>query len=268
MTIGDDGEASAVFTGEFVVPGRTPEDLWLSHLERYRFASELVANKTVLDVACGTGYGSDYLAEHGAKSVVGGDLSPQAIAHAAGHFDRPNLAFFKLSANSLPFRKSTFDAVVSFETLEHLEHPEQFLRECSRVLRPEGSFVCSTPMRFAWRPPWAPKSLNPYHVQEFSLGELQSMIAREFDRVELFGQACSRFTDVLTRYLAFSSGLILSLIPRTRTLSTGARDFVLGLRPHRARKNIDDRSLFRVKRLPRTLPGFPGIVIAKALRRT
>jgi SAM-dependent methyltransferase len=268
MNSSEDIDTAAVFTGEFVIPGRTPEDLWLSHFERYRFASEFTANKTVLDVACGTGYGSDYLAAQGAKRVVGGDISPEALAYAARHFRRPTLDFVKLDGGRLPFVESTFDVVLSYETIEHMEDQGQFLRECSRVLRPEGVFVCSTPMRLAWRPPWVPKSLNPFHRRELTAGELRDTLRDQFDDVTLFAQACIRFVDVLARYIAFSSGLILSIAPRTHTLSDRARDYLLSLRPPRSRTwSSGDRSQFAVRPLPKMLPGFPGVIIAKAGRR-
>ena len=253
---------------EFVVPGRSSQDLWRSHFERYRFAADLTPGKKILDLACGSGYGSDYLAEHDAKRVVGGDVSTEALTYATRHFVRPNLSFVKLNAVCLPFPPCSFDAVVSFETVEHVRDSDEFLRECARVLRPEGVFLCSTPMRFAWRPPWVPEPLNPFHAREFSLAELRDAIGDHFDDVQLFGQACTRFDGVLARYVAFSSGLLLSFLPRAGSLSHRARDALLGLRPEKPRKpSGKGRDLFAVRPLPGVLPGFPGVVIAKAGRR-
>lgn len=59
------------FTGEFVVPNKTPYATYQEHINRYVFASNFVMNKIVLDVACGTGYGSNCLLKS-AKMVVGG----------------------------------------------------------------------------------------------------------------------------------------------------------------------------------------------------
>ena len=46
------------FTGEFVVPNKTPYGTWQQHINRYLFASKIAKGKTVSDVACGVGYGS------------------------------------------------------------------------------------------------------------------------------------------------------------------------------------------------------------------
>ena len=51
-------------------------------LAKYSFAAGYVKDKVVLDVACGAGYGSRYLFDKGAKTVVGGDISPEAIKAA------------------------------------------------------------------------------------------------------------------------------------------------------------------------------------------
>ncbi|TLZ75833.1 MAG: class I SAM-dependent methyltransferase, partial [Methanobacteriota archaeon] len=123
----DQIEPSTPFTGEYVVPEKTPENEWLPHIERYRFAGHVAPGKVILDVACGTGYGSDLLAGLAAKQVIGGDASPEALSFANHRFGRENLAFVKLDGSRLPFRPSTFDAVVSFETVEHMKDPAEFL---------------------------------------------------------------------------------------------------------------------------------------------
>ncbi len=50
--------AELEFTGERVVPSKTPYVTYQEHINRYSFASKFIKNKIVLDVASGTGYGS------------------------------------------------------------------------------------------------------------------------------------------------------------------------------------------------------------------
>lgn len=128
------------FTGEFVVPNKTPYETWQHHINRYFFASKIVKGKTVLDVACGVGYGSSHLAKRGAKFVVGGDYSKDALEYAKTHYEKMNLEFIRLDARSLPLRNDCFDVIVSFETIEHLDNYRQFLSECNRTLKKGGSF--------------------------------------------------------------------------------------------------------------------------------
>jgi len=268
VTPPDEVDPAIPFTGEYVVPGRTPENEWLPHIERYRFASQLAPGKVILDVACGTGYGSDLLAGHAANRVVGGDASPGALSFATDRFRRENLSFLKLDASRLPFPPSTFDAVVSFETLEHMPDPGQFLRECARVLRPNGVLLCSTPMRLAWRPPWMPKPLNPFHTREFTVGELRAALNDAFDRAEFYGQACLAPVEWVTRYIVGTSNFVLSRIPGVRSVSPNKLDWLLGYWPPASRRSRPlDRSRFEVRPLPAWVPGFPSVIVAKAVRR-
>ena len=50
-----------------------------------------------------------------------------------------------LNTERLPYPDSSFDLVTCTEVIEHLEHYRSVLREVSRVLRPGGVFVVSTP---------------------------------------------------------------------------------------------------------------------------
>ena len=268
VTLPDEIGHGTPFTGEYVVPGKTPDNEWLPHIERYRFASHVAPGKVILDVACGTGYGSDLLAGLAAKRVVGGDASPEALSFASHRFRRENLSFLKLDGIRLPFRSSTFDAVVSFETVEHMKDPDQFLRECARVLRPNGILLCSTPMRLAWRPPWMPKPQNPFHTREFTVNELRAALDERFDQVEFFGQACIGTLEWVTRYVVSTSDFVLSRIPTVRARTQHKLDWLLGYWPPASRRAQPlDARRFEVRPLSPRIPGFPGAIVAKAVRR-
>ena len=105
----------------------------------------------VLDVASGTGLGSQLLHAYGAELVVGAESDPDALRHV-----RPapsGLSFVRADAQALPFADASFDAVVSFETIEHLADARALLAECRRVLREEGLLYLSTPNRTVTRCP-------------------------------------------------------------------------------------------------------------------
>ena len=70
-------------TVERVVPGTRSWELYgYEHLQRYLFVKEFIKDKNVLDAACGSGYGSYFMATEGnAKSVTGIDISETAIEH-------------------------------------------------------------------------------------------------------------------------------------------------------------------------------------------
>lgn len=158
-----------------------------AHVGRYVFASRFLSGKLCLDVACGSGYGSNLLRKSGARMVAGGDLSTKAIEWARSHYAYDGLHFFLADAQQLPLKGESFDAVVSIETVEHLEEPRQFLRECYRVLKPNGYFICSTPNKLMHS--YIQEPLLPYHKHEFHIDELRFLAAEEqFQAIAIYGQ--------------------------------------------------------------------------------
>jgi 2-polyprenyl-3-methyl-5-hydroxy-6-metoxy-1,4-benzoquinol methylase len=118
------------------------------HLIRYVFAMESIANKDVLDIACGSGYGM-YLMSYLAKSVSGYDYNEEAIKEA-GTFgykcdcalEVRNLEEDKSLANS---KHEMFDVVTCFETIEHVSNPEVLLNNIKNIIKPKGVIYISTP---------------------------------------------------------------------------------------------------------------------------
>jgi ubiquinone/menaquinone biosynthesis C-methylase UbiE len=160
------------------------------HLARYRFAASLAAGKEVVDCACGDGTASRLMAEGGAVRVRAFDLSEETIAEARAAHPLPNVRFEPGDATALPLADDSADLYVSLETIEHLPDVGRFLDEVLRVLRPTGTFVCSTPDRDVYSPghelesrPW-----NRFHVRELSQPEFAALLASRFREVALFGQ--------------------------------------------------------------------------------
>jgi len=92
----------------------------------------------VLDVGCGKGFLVKALKEIGVDAY-GIDISKYALTS-------PGLAYLVLgSAESLPFKDSSFDLVTSLEVVEHLENPEKFFIEAKRILKPKGILFITTP---------------------------------------------------------------------------------------------------------------------------
>lgn len=175
----------AEFTGERIIPGQVDDDLLNEHLARYAFASRLARGKRVLDAGCGTGYGSAELAKV-ALSVNAVDVAPEALAWAREHFPLPNLCFEQASATSLPHADASFDLVVSFEVIEHLEDWAAFLREVRRVLVPCGQFIVSTPNRLYYAETRERTGPNPFHVHEFDYAEFRAELGAVFPHISLF----------------------------------------------------------------------------------
>ena len=168
---------------ERIVPGEAEPGIDAIHLKRYAFALPFCVDRRVLDAGCGVGYGSARLAAR-AASVVGIDVSDDAIAYAKAHYGAPNLSFQTMDAAALSFDDASFDAVCSFETVEHVDDAERVVAEFARVLTSDGVLVVSTPQ--VERTTTSPA--NPFHRIEFARADFEELLRRHFDSVELYGQ--------------------------------------------------------------------------------
>lgn len=176
------GSVELEYTGERVVPGVTPQAIFRESQMRYAFAAQFVRGRRVVDVACGSGIGTDYLLRAGAHVCVGLDLDPVALRYAAIRFGLCQLA--ACDASRLCLSSESVDVVVSFETIEHVADPRIFLAECYRVLRPGGRLVCSTPNREVTQ--WDLQ--NPFHLAEMPVRDFCEKVTAIFQNCSLYGQ--------------------------------------------------------------------------------
>ena len=180
------------FTGERVIPGQVEADLWAEHVARYAFAARYAAGKRVLDVGCGTGYGTAELAKT-ARSATGVDVAPEAVEYATEHY--PGITFRIAPAGKLPFDVASFDLITAFELIEHLDDWRAMLHEVRRVLDRAGVFIVSTPNKLYYAETRGTAGPNPYHRHEFEYAEFRSSLSEFFphvrvllqDRMESFG---------------------------------------------------------------------------------
>jgi len=165
---------------------------WGEHVHRYREALLYIdAGDTVLDIACGTGFGTDIIAGKTTGKVIGGDIAEEAILECRGHWNKSNLEFRVLDGTQLDFPDQYFNKIVSFETIEHTGKYREMAAEFARVLKPGGLLILSTPNRAVSSPDGV--IINPYHVQEFTCEELQQILAPLFSSVQLSGQRYARY---------------------------------------------------------------------------
>jgi ubiquinone/menaquinone biosynthesis C-methylase UbiE len=172
------------FTGERFMP-ECVREIRYEHYHRYVFARELLHGRKVLDAACGEGYGSALLAAS-ASSVTGVDLDRAAIEHASSRYRSGNLQFETADCLDLPFEEAAFDAIVSFETLEHLEDQRRLLAGFRRVLRPGGFLLISTPDKAVYTDRLGNR--NAFHVRELYRAEFESLLGEFFPAYRLWGQ--------------------------------------------------------------------------------
>jgi ubiquinone/menaquinone biosynthesis C-methylase UbiE len=173
------------FTGERFVPSEKGQ-IYYEHIHRYLLCHSLIQNKNVLDIACGEGYGSAYLATQ-AISVVGVDISTEAIDHARNQYNHvQNLNFQIGSCDEIPQEDSSIDVVISFETIEHHNKHEEMMLEVKRVLKSDGILILSSPNKNFFQK--IPNHNNPFHIKELNYMELIELLKKHFNHVLLYGQ--------------------------------------------------------------------------------
>ena len=159
---------------------------YLNHVKFYRFAAQFAAGRSVLDVGCGTGYGTAMLADAGARRVCGCDLSDHALDYARREFGG-KAEFIKASCTDMrTCADSSFDLIVCSEVLEHLTEAGQVdaaLSEMKRVSGPEALFVLATPN----------VEMIPGHG--FAHGDLHRLCDAHFSRFVVFENALVPLED-------------------------------------------------------------------------
>jgi len=141
------------------------------HLHRSRPAGR------ILDLGCGSGHGTRELAGSGALIVGVDRVAPDPIAESVPRACQ----FVCADLYQLPFRGAVFDLVASFQVIEHLENPSEYLAAIARLLEPDGLAMLTTPNLLM------SDRANPYHVHEYEAAELEARLLEHFAEVELFG---------------------------------------------------------------------------------
>ncbi len=173
------------FTGERYLPDIDGE-IHYEHFHRYAFCLDFVEGKTVLDIACGEGYGTSVLADR-AKNVCGVDLSEEAIDHARSVYGANRRCKFKQGAvTDIPYPDKHFDVVVSFETIEHLAEQREMLAEIKRVMKADGLLIISTPEKRYYSK--VSKKKNEFHVKELERREFRMLLGDYFKHEIMLGQ--------------------------------------------------------------------------------
>ncbi|KRD44627.1 hypothetical protein ASE38_11120 [Cellulomonas sp. Root930] len=189
-------------SGERMIPAlHRPSLLYAEHWTRYLVAAEIVLGKRVLDIASGSGYGSSLLAES-AASVVGVDVSEEAVAYATATYGTPNLEFRHGDAQSIPLADDSVDVVVTFETIEHVADYHRFVMEIDRVLAPGGIALVSTPNDLEF------VEGNHFHLHEFVYDELLELLAPHFAHITPYFQATWQAVAVGTEQDLGTEGVV------------------------------------------------------------
>jgi 2-polyprenyl-3-methyl-5-hydroxy-6-metoxy-1,4-benzoquinol methylase len=166
-------------------------DCYFAHLSIYRFALDHCRGKRVLDAGCGTGYGSDYLRENGAASVLAIDSSQEAIRYCRRHFQTPGLQFRRMGVSDIgELAPQRFDLVFCSNTLEHVPDVASFFHAANRLLEPDGLLILAVPA-IVDEESRTYDSSNPYHLNIWSPHQWRHVLGGYFANVESYRHALS-----------------------------------------------------------------------------
>jgi glycosyltransferase involved in cell wall biosynthesis len=167
------------FTGERVVPDdmKNAINVMQDHIARYNFALEYVKDKTVVDAACGTGYGCSLMSKV-AANVIGIDKDELTITYARDHYKG---AFYLMDLDLIEnWTSAGWDVITSFETIEHLENPDKFLRWAADHCE---KFIFSIPIN----------DDSEFHKHVWNIEEIKKLISKYFTNPAFYSQERMNF---------------------------------------------------------------------------
>jgi len=190
---------------------------------RYYWAGGYCPNMDVLEAACGTGQGLGFLAKH-ANSLEAGDFSESIFEIARRHYgDRVNLRQF--DAQNMPFANHSKDIIILFEAIYYLPDAEQFIRECTRVLRPGGKVLIATANKdlFDFNP-------SPHSHKYYGVMEMQAAFSQYGFNTEFFGDTPVDTVSMRQKILRPVKRLVVSLglMPKSMAGKKLLKRFVFG----------------------------------------
>lgn len=150
---------------------------WIWHTHKIFIAKKIIKAlkfKNLLDIGCASGYMLDKISQDYPKArYFGIDVYDKAITTAKNNY--PNLNFKNASADKLPFKKNSFDVVICYETIEHMENPKKALEEIRRIMKENGSLILAMDSgntlfkvvwwvwEHSWGIVWKDSHLHPFH---------------------------------------------------------------------------------------------------------
>lgn len=153
---------------------------WLWHTHKISLAKKTIKKlnfKNCLDVGCASGFMVSEISKFFPKAKYFGiDVYDKAITAAKKNY--PRIEFSVASADKLPFKDSSLDLILFYETIEHVENPLRCLEEIKRVLKKNGTLILtmdsgSLLFRVVWLiwentkgRVWKKAHLHPFHHQE------------------------------------------------------------------------------------------------------
>ena len=145
----------------------------------YLETATIISGK-VLEIGTGSGYGISTVAPKSSDFVTIDKFADPKVKEENAHLQ--NVQFLQMTIPPITgIADNTFDFVISFQVIEHIQNDKEYVKEIHRVLKLGGKFIVTTPNK--------PMSLsrNPWHIREYTIQELQTLLMKSFSSVETNG---------------------------------------------------------------------------------
>lgn len=188
---------------------------WEGHFDlmiaRLRFLRPYLTGKNILDVGCGTGFFSSWIAEEMNSTVTGVEIDEAKLEYGLNNFN--NITLKKMDMRKLDFPENGFEVITSFDTIEHIDHYDQkiFCNNVRRILQPGGIFVCNTPNKAVYSS-GSDQSAFHEHKKEFEVDEFIDFLKDTcgFPEVDLYCQHKIRYPEAEKAVKTYAAAFGLS----------------------------------------------------------
>lgn len=192
------------------LPAKRAFIIRIEHLARYFFAKKMLQKNNIriaYDISCGDGYGTKIISSV-LPYVIGFDNNKELLEKAKKVYTRQNISYVYLDVEKFSLKDISRQdklplpqAIICFETLEHLENGEKVLNEFSEILPPEGLLILSTP-NAQFEPKKQGKSKNIFHKKIYYPEELHELVRKNgFEIIGIYGQPMTNFLLHKTKFL-------------------------------------------------------------------
>lgn len=157
----------------------------LIRLARYKFIVRLIKKTDrVLEVGCGSGLGSNFLAQH-CDQVVGLDVKPHEIMEAQSYSKRKNVRFELCDFFNFT-EQDKYDVVLNMDVIEHMsvEIGHELVQKASKLVNHTGLFVCGTPSIYSYN--YQSPQSQASHIHCYDRDELVELVENYFQRTLSF----------------------------------------------------------------------------------
>jgi ubiquinone/menaquinone biosynthesis C-methylase UbiE len=145
----------------------------------YVEAAKIVSGN-VLEIGTGSGYGIKIISAKADKFVTIDKFENESVQSLKETYS--NVVFIKIDVPPLTgIADNSVDYVITFQVIEHIQNDKKFVNEIYRVLKNKGKLIVTTPNKKM------SITRNPWHIREYTIGELESLLKTKFQSVEKLG---------------------------------------------------------------------------------